>query len=107
MFSTFQKDYQAPYIGIILGLLVILLSLIFWKLDIRNSHLIKGAETALKFFESNSDIRDLEDKPRVAKIFMREEVETREKNLKIHLDFGIIITVFQTVYSLSLYVSVL
>ena len=62
MFSTFQKDYQAPYIGIILGLLVILLSLIFWKLDIRNSHLIKGAETALKFFESNSDIRDLEDK---------------------------------------------
>ena len=40
------------FVSILLGLLLVLFSFVFWKLDQRNRDLIKSAEDALKFFES-------------------------------------------------------
>jgi hypothetical protein len=79
LFSTFQKDYNAPVIGIPLGLLLILFSYIFWKVDIRNRQLIKGAEAALKYFENTWALEDKDGEPHVAKIFHHEEFATRER----------------------------
>lgn len=76
LFSTFQKDYKVPFLGIPLSLLLILFSYIFWKIDQRNRQLIKGAEAALKYYESTSNLEDTDGEPHVAKIFHREEYVT-------------------------------
>lgn len=79
LFSTFQKDYKVPVLGIPLGLLLILFSYIFWKLDLRNKQLIKGAEAALKYFESTWAFEDKESEPHIAKIFQHEEFATQKR----------------------------
>jgi hypothetical protein len=86
LFSTFQKDYKVPVLGIPVGLLLVLFSYIFWKLDQRNRQLIKGAEAALKYFESTSTLEDNEGESHVAKIFQHEEYATlkRKANSSIY-----------------------
>jgi hypothetical protein len=79
LFSTFQKDYKVPVLGIPLGLLLLLFSYVFWKVDLRNRQLIKGAEAALKYFESTSGLEDKEGEPHVAKIFQHEEYATQKR----------------------------
>lgn len=76
LFTTFQQDYKVPFLGIPLGLLLALFPYIFWKVDIRNRQLIKGAEAALKYFESTSSLEDNKGEPHVAKIFQHEEYAT-------------------------------
>ena len=73
--ATFKSDIDFPSLGIVFGLLLILFSFIFWKLDQRNDDLIKGAEATLKFFEAKSALEDEADIPHVAKRFSREEFE--------------------------------
>jgi hypothetical protein len=77
LFSTFQKDYQVPQLGIALGLLLSFFSFVFWMVDHRNKQLIKGAESALMFFESLSGLADTGSEPHITKIFLREEYETK------------------------------
>jgi hypothetical protein len=77
--ASFKTDIDFPYLGIVFGLLLILFSFIFWKLDQRNGDLIKGAEATLKFFEAKSTLEDEEDIPHVAKRFSREEFDTNIK----------------------------
>jgi hypothetical protein len=79
LFSTFQKDYKVPVLGIPLGFLLILFSYIFWKVDQRNKQLIKSAEAALKYFESTWELEDEEGIPHVAKIFQHEESATNRR----------------------------
>jgi hypothetical protein len=79
LFSTFQKDYKATYLGTMLGLLLCFFSFIFWKVDIRNKQLIKGAEEALKFFESTTVLQDKDGEPHIAKIFQHEEYATKRR----------------------------
>lgn len=82
LFSTFQKDYQFYGVGVILGLLLIFISFIFWKLDGRNKELIKMAEVALRFFEADIKIQDSVNELHIAKIFSRENYETNKKRSK-------------------------
>jgi len=77
--ASFKTDLDFPYLGIVFGLLLILFSFIFWKLDQRNGDLIKGAEATLKFFEAKSTLEDEEGIPHVAKRFSREEFDTNIK----------------------------
>jgi hypothetical protein len=79
LFSTFQKDYKVPLLSITLGLLLSFFSFIFWKLDSRNKQLIKGAEAALRYFESTSEIKDSDNVPHVAKIFLQEDWATNQR----------------------------
>lgn len=77
--ASFKPDICAPFLGIAFGLLLILFSFVFWKLDNRNRDLIKGAEASLKYFESVSSLEDERGKPHIAKRFIREEFDTSEK----------------------------
>lgn len=79
LFTTFQKDYKVTYIGVLLGLLLCFFSYIFWKVDLRNKQLIKGAEDALKFFESTTGLQDKDGEPHVAKLFQHEEYITNQR----------------------------
>jgi hypothetical protein len=76
IFATFSKDYTAPSLGIAGGLLLLFFSFVFWKLDDRNKQIIKGAEAALKFFETRSDLVDPADGPNVLKLFTRDDFLT-------------------------------
>lgn len=51
--STFQKDFQARYLGIGLGLVQIFLAFMFRKIDDRNSFLTKHSEKIIKELESD------------------------------------------------------
>jgi hypothetical protein len=78
MVTTFQKDFRVPYLGVVVGLLLALLSFIFWKIDVRNKHLIKLSEKAIIHFE------ELAPKPdganyHPAAYFLREAYETDER----------------------------
>ncbi len=77
LFITFQKDYQNNYLGIPIGLLIIFLSFIFWKIDERNRSLIKLAEDALKYFEQQYPFEDNADGTHKTKIFTLEEQQSQ------------------------------
>ncbi len=85
--ASFKIDIDFPYLGIVFGLLLILFSFIFWKLDQRNGNLIKGAEATLKFFEAKSTLEDEAHIPHVAKRFSREEFDTNIKRNSHSLRF--------------------
>lgn len=80
--ASFKADINLPYLGIAFGLLLILFSFIFWKLDQRNRDLIQGAEASLKYFESKALLEDEMGMPHIAKRFTREEFDTNIKNAK-------------------------
>jgi len=77
--ASFKADILLPHLGVAFGLLLILFSFIFWKLDQRNRDLIKGAEESLKFFEAKATLEDEAGIPHVAKRFIREEFDTNRK----------------------------
>ena len=80
--ASFKTDIDLPHLGIAFGLLLILFSFIFWKLDQRNRDLIQGAEASLKFFESKASLEDEAGVPHIAKRFTREEFDTKSKSNK-------------------------
>jgi hypothetical protein len=80
--ASFKVDVDFPLLGVALGLLLIVFSLIFWKLDERNRELIKGAERTLMYFERLSGLPDQDGKPHLAKRFTLEEAVSKEKRAK-------------------------
>jgi hypothetical protein len=63
-------------LALILSLVLILLSFVFWKLDVRNKQLIRIAEAGLKDLESKDKIADKTSEPHVLNIFSYEEAQT-------------------------------
>jgi hypothetical protein len=51
LFASFHEGFQVPSLGIALGLLLMIFSFVFWKLEQRNRNLIWHAEEALKLLE--------------------------------------------------------
>ena len=80
--ASFKSDVVLPQLGIAVGLLLMLFSVVFWKLDHRNSCLINSAEETLKFFERKSALNDAGQVPHVAKRFLREAYDL--KHMKRH-----------------------
>ena len=76
LFSTFQKEFVLVPVGMVLGFLLVCLSFIFWKLDKRNSGLIKHAENALKFLEQKSRLEDTDVESPSLRIFTEEASNT-------------------------------
>src|ERR1051325_4877182 len=72
--ASFQKQYEIRFAGIVLGLLLLIFSFVFWKLDQRNKHLIRHAERALRAFENQ--FNDLEI-PNEARLFTLAKEEKR------------------------------
>lgn len=74
--ASFHRDIEVPYLGIVLGLLLIAFSYIFWKLDARNRELVHYGEEALMVFERRFKEDGNGDK---IKIVQRELRETKDK----------------------------
>jgi len=75
LFGTFHEKIRAYGIGIALGVLLPVISFVFWKLDQRVSFLIKHAEAALKHLEREF----ISDGQHVTKLFTLEEELTKQK----------------------------
>jgi hypothetical protein len=85
---SLKPDTASPFLTAIIGGLITILSLVFWKLDERNRHLIKSAEETLKFFEQETPYRDEPTgRPHVAKRFLREAFDTEERKKGRSLKF--------------------
>jgi len=69
-------------LALILSIILIFLSFIFWKLDTRNKQLITNAEDGLKYLESKDEINDKEDTPHILNIFSYEEMQTQQLRTK-------------------------
>jgi hypothetical protein len=70
------KDIEVSYLGIVLGLLLMAFSYIFWRLDARNRLLVSYGEEALMLFEGRFEEDGNGDK---VKIVDREFKETKGK----------------------------
>ena len=86
LFAVLQNT-QTMRVGALLGVLLIVLSYVFWKWDRRTSDLIKIAEEALKYFEGLSDLTSTSDEPHVTRIFQREAYLTDRKRKKRSIFF--------------------
>lgn len=69
LITTFQNNFQAPYLGICTGIVQIFLSFIFWKIDDRNKFLTQHAENVIKQIETDYNTYSL---------FNDEDVKTKE-----------------------------
>jgi hypothetical protein len=73
MVGTFQEKIHAHGVGIVLGILLIAISHVSWKLDERVRFFIRHSESALKWIEATYNLQDGQDGPHVLKLFTREE----------------------------------
>ena len=71
-----------PILALILSIMLILLSFVFWKLDIRNKQLIRNAEAGLKDLEIKDNINDKADTPHILNIFRYEEMQTNQLRIR-------------------------
>ena len=78
LFSTFQKDLKVPAFGIVLGLGLIFVSFIFWKLDERVKFLIKNVEASLTELERHFPTAGGAKKPHVTQLITWELTKTQE-----------------------------
>jgi hypothetical protein len=78
--GSFRSDVRLPCLGESLGLLLLLFSFVFFKLDERNRELIKGAEETLRYFESRAKLEgEAGDVPHIARRFTREDYDTKAR----------------------------
>lgn len=73
------------HLGFIPGVFLIVLSLVFWRLDERNRTLIGVGERALKYLEAQGGLKGEGEAPHVANVFLREDFDT---NLAKHERFS-------------------
>jgi hypothetical protein len=86
LFAVLQSA-STVRVGALLGVLLIVLSYVFWKWDRRTSDLIKIAEDALKYFEGQSAVNSASEEPHVTRIFQREAYLTTRKRKKRSIFF--------------------
>ncbi|TKJ39298.1 MAG: hypothetical protein CEE38_00720 [Planctomycetes bacterium B3_Pla] len=76
LISTFQEKYNAHSIGIAIGLMLSLISYVFWKIEERNKYLTKTGENAIKQIEQHYPCAKCYPDPVKFKIFSLEQEET-------------------------------
>ncbi|MFC1675920.1 hypothetical protein ACFL3G_02515 [Planctomycetota bacterium] len=78
---TFDKDYPHHSVGIVLGVGMVVISFVFWKLDQRVRFFVKHAETALKELEISQSTKINNKTRHYAAIFSSEEKETTKRKV--------------------------
>jgi hypothetical protein len=78
--QLFKKDIEFHFLGVVLGLCIMVMSIVFWKLDERVRFLIKHAEDVLKELEREL-LSDTEYQYREEiMLFLTEEKKTSQTN---------------------------
>jgi hypothetical protein len=68
---------DVPYLSLLLGIILVVFSYVFWKLDVRNKQLIRNAEKALMYIESKEEVSDNTSEPHILNIFSYEHAQTQ------------------------------
>jgi len=76
------KETDLKPISVVLGILLTILSFVFWKLDIRNKQLIKNAEQALKTIENECLPENSGDTPNIFKLLNYDDFKTKQEKEK-------------------------
>jgi len=53
LLTTFRENFRVHYIGVVIGVLQMIFSFVFWKIDDRNKFFTKNGENAIKKIEKN------------------------------------------------------
>lgn len=78
LLATFKPEFEAYFMGVGIGLLQILISFVFWKIDERNKFLTKHGESALIEFEKKYPFLKYDNSnPSPIFLFSSEEVHTK------------------------------
>lgn len=88
---TFGNERNFHLLGIILGFLLFLLSLVFWRLDRRTKILIETSENALKQLE-NKFYSENDEMAGNVRIFQLEEASTRDMKKWKHFPNNLLVT---------------
>ena len=74
LFATLHETFRFPLLGVVLGVLLVAFSFVFWKLDQRNRELIWNSEEALTILEDST----VGNQPALdkAKVFSNERART-------------------------------
>jgi hypothetical protein len=76
---TLMRDSGNPWIVAPLGLALIMLCLLFWRLDQRNHVLVRNGEAAIKFLDSQHHLTADDGTPHVLCIFEHDDFERRRE----------------------------
>lgn len=82
--TALQRNFNLPEMAIVLGILLGLISFIFWKLDRRNKMMIKGVEKALKEIEDHVMPRGENEIPKMS-LFHRDDAEVIRRRRISHI----------------------
>lgn len=74
--ATLKPDFVHHWVGVAVGVLLVILSFTFWKLDQRNRQLIRLAEDALMSYELETALPPKNGEPHALQLFSREECRT-------------------------------
>lgn len=85
--AILQQGPNLPGVAAVLGALLVLFSFVFWKMDQRNSRLIKNAEAALKYFEEQSAADKTSPTIPLINVFQRDEELVRERRSRPSIFF--------------------
>src|ERR1039457_3033563 len=94
-YLTMIKTEGVTLIGAVFSVLLMFISFVFWKLDLRSKQILKNAEAALKYLENKTALKDVNGNPHILKIFTYEEFDTDLKKRKRGISF------FKSQYSYS------
>jgi hypothetical protein len=81
---TFKNEKNLHLLGILLGFLLFMLSIVFWKLDVRTRMLIKISQDALKQLENNFNSKNDEITSKLRILQLDEDIT---KNMKKEENF--------------------
>jgi hypothetical protein len=73
------KENDLKPISVVLGILLTILSFVFWKLDVRNKQLIKNAEQVLKTIEKECIPESSENTFNILKLFTYDDEQKKDR----------------------------
>ena len=77
--SLLKEGGATRWVAAVLGLTLAVLSLVFWKLEERTKHLVKNAEEALKYLDSQEGFPDEQGIPHILRLFDHDDYVVRER----------------------------
>lgn len=75
--AAYKQEYGSRAITMVVGLLIAIVSVVFYKLDIRNRMLISNAERALRYLDDRMGLEDNGEVPHELKLVARDDYDAR------------------------------